>query len=215
MYALRESYPAINSMRRELTMLIFIVMLFIVVANFIVIFGNTHILHTKNKSIWLYDLFAILFWIINVGSWLVTYWDIVKDNSIIHLLFFITPLILLIWGSVIIFHVKEIIVTSLWQLFLCSYISSIIIFTVFLVFICIEIKKIKKEEIEEECNNGEENIIRGTYKLMTNSGEYFLHKHNNQHLSNPNEVPDKNIQMQKNEQQYSQLPTSENVSCYV
>lgn len=180
MYALREAFPVINSIKKEITFLILVIMMFIVVANFLVIFGNAHILHTSNKPIWTYDLFAILFWIVNVGSWLATFLDIIKDNPIVHLSFFLTPLILFIWGTVVIFSVKEILSTSLWKLFLFSYVASIIVFTVFAVFIIQEVKKIKDNEAEGISTNESDGVIQGTYKLMTNSGEYFSPHHQSQ-----------------------------------
>lgn len=180
MYALREAYPTINSIRRELTMLIGIVMMLIIVANFIVIFGNTHVLHTSNKPIWMYDLFAILFWVINICSWLATYWDIVKDNQVIHLSFFATPLILAIWGTVIVSNVKEVIVASLWQLFLVSYISSIVVSTLFILFISQEIKRIREDDAQGVVTEDHDGVIRGTYRLMTNSGELLPNHQPNQ-----------------------------------
>lgn len=183
MYALREAYPTINSIRRELTMLIGIIMLFVIVANFIVIFSNVHILHTSNKSIWMYDLFAILFWVTNVCSWLATYWDIINDNSIIHLSFFVTPLILSIWGTVVISSVKEIIIGSLWQMFLASYISSIVMFTLFTLFIVQEVKRIQEEDAQGIVTEEHDGVIRGTYKLMTNSGELLNHQQSVYHTT--------------------------------
>lgn len=202
MYALREAYPTINSIRKELTMLIGIIVLFIIVANCIVIFSNTHILHTSNKPIWMYDLFAILFWIINILSWLATFWDIVNDNPIIHLSFLLTPVILTIWGTIVASNIKVIIANSLWQLFLVSYISSIVISTIFTIFIIQEVKRIKENEengIKTEENDG---VIRGTYKLMTNSGE-FLNQPLHQQLQRQN---------QYQSGYYSQIPhTDENM----
>jgi len=174
MEALRKTYPSINSIKRELTMLICIITLFITIANFIVIFGNSYVLHTENKDIWTYDLFAMLFWIVNICVWLMTYWDIIEDNQFIHLLFFVTPLILMIWGTILISQITQIMVRSLWNLFLASYISSIVVTTIFGFFIVHEIKKIQNEEIEEthvSINNN--HIIKGTYKLMTNSDENY------------------------------------------
>lgn len=185
MYALRESYPTINSIRRELTMLIGIVLMLIVIANFIIIFGNTHVLHTSNKPIWMYDLFAILFWIINVCSWLATYWDIIKDNSIIHLSFFVTPLILSIWGTIVVSDVKEVIIKSLWHLFLMSYISSIVVSTLFILFIAQEVKRIREEDEQGIATEEHDGVIRGTYRLMTNSGEFLLNQQQHQQQTQP------------------------------
>lgn len=177
MYALRESYPEINSIRRELTMLIGVIMMFIFVANCVVIFSNTHIIHTSNKPIWMYDLFAILFWLINVCCWLATYWDIVNDNQVIHLLFFTTPFILSIWGTVVVSNIKEVIVKSLWNLFLVSYISSIVVSTLFIFFILQEeLKRIREEKLQGIDTDEHNGVIRGTYKLMTNSGEIMSNK---------------------------------------
>jgi hypothetical protein len=206
-------------------MVIGLITLFIVVANFIVIFGNTHTLHTSNKPIWMYDLFALLFWITNICSWLATYWDIIKDNSIVHLSFFFTPLILMVWGTIVISGVKEILVSSLWQLFLVSYISSIIVSTLFILFIVQEVRRIREEEDQGIITEEHDGVIRGTYKLMTNSGEFLLNQQQNQMLppltrpppppqhfvqtnpqNNPNPYGRQQAQPQGN---YTRLPTQD------
>lgn len=184
MYALKEAYPNIISIRRELTFLIGIFMLLMVVGNFTTIFGNTHVLHTSNKSLWMYDLFAILFWTINVCTWSATYWDYIEDSQIIHLMFFLTPIVLLMWGTILIFNVKEIVSVGIWHLFLLSYIFSITISTLFCAFIAQEIKKIKNDE-----SNGvvtEDNGLIGQgYRLMTTSGELPSLNSKQKHTSKP------------------------------
>lgn len=170
MNALRQAYPTITSIKKELTLIIAIVTFLIVTINFSIIFGNTHILHTSNKTLWTYDLFAILSWTANVLLWLATYWDIVEDTPHIHLMFFLTPIVLLMWGSVIIFNIKEIIASNLWHLCLISYMSSIVIVTLFVVFLVDEFKKSKDEE-------------QSNYKLLDTSEQKTINKQRNQNTN--------------------------------
>lgn len=143
MQAFLETYPIAKSIKNELTLLITIITVVITSACFTIIFGNTNALHTSDKSIWLYDLFSIIFFIINVILWLLTYREVFEDSHYIHLIFFLSPFILMIWGSIIVANISMVIIKSLWILCFSTFVTSIIICTLFGVLIVEEIKQIR------------------------------------------------------------------------